>query len=351
MKILYFGVYKPSYPRNKIIIDGLRQNGADVTECQTYPGFGWQVRLLIKYFSIVRHFNSNIMIVGFPGQEVMFLAKIIYFKPIVFDVFTSHYMGYILDRQYFSKKSLRTLYYRFLDRWSCKLADSIFLDTQAHINFFTREFNLNPSKFTRIWLGANPELHKPKILDRDDSTFYILFWGSFIPLQGVDVIIKAAELLKNEKIEFNLIGKGQMFNEIKKMAQDKELTKINFLGKVSDKVLVEYITTTDLCLGVFSGGEKADITIQNKIFESLASKKPMITVKTTALRELLNDGQGLMLCEKNNPQDLANKIMILKNNPALRQKIAEEGYSLFNDRLTPKKIGQDLLKVLWTIKK
>src|SRR3989338_8849716 len=169
MRILYFGSYKPAYPRNKVILDGLRENGVDVVECNERSlSLVRLFKLLVKYLKLKKDFDA--MIVGFPGQEVMFLARLLTLrpflgrarKPIIFDVFTSHYMGYILDRQYFSKKSWRAKYYRFLDRWSCKLADIVILDTQAHIEYFAKEFNLPASKFRRIWLGANTALHQPK---------------------------------------------------------------------------------------------------------------------------------------------------------------------------------------------
>ena len=344
MKILYFGYYKPSYPRNRIIIDGLRANGVTVIECnETSHSFLRFFRLFFKYLKSEKDYDF--MLVGFPGQEVMFLAKLLSRKPIIFDVFTSHYMGYILDRKYFSKNSLRAKYYRFLDRWSCKLADIIILDTQAHIDYFAKEFNLPASKFKRIWLGANPELHYPRP-NQKLGIFSALFWGNFIPLQGVEYIIKSAKILENEPIIFNLIGKGQTYDKNRSLAEELKLKNVNFLGRLSDDILVDYIRDADICLGTFSDGIKADITIQNKIFESLASKKTMITEKTSSIQELLSDRQGVLLCEKADPEDLTKKILILKNNKVQREAIAEEGYRLFLDKLTPQKITQDLLTIL-----
>ncbi len=342
MKILYFGSYKPSYPRNKIIIDGLLQNGVEVVECNDRtPSFLRFFKVAWKYLHLKKDFDA--VIVGFPGQEMMFLAKILSRKPIIFDVFTSHYMGYILDRKYFSQGSLRAKYYRFLDRWSCMLADVVFLDTQAHIDFFVREFNLDSKKFKRVWLGANPQLHKPRDASRHSGLFSVLFWGNFIPLQGIETIIRAANLLRHEPIRFTLIGQGQTQEANKKLAQELQLTNVLFLGRLPDESLVEHIASTDVCLGVFSSGEKADITIQNKIFESLASRKPMVTIETTALHELLDDGEGVVFCKKADPKDLAEKILELKNNPELRDRIARKGYTLFIEKLTPEKVVRDLI--------
>lgn len=344
-RILYFGSYKSSYPRNRVIIDGLRQNGVEVIECNDRSRRPLSfLKLLRKYLRLDN--DCDAVIIGFPGQEVMFLAKLLFFpKPIVFDVFTSHYMGYVFDRKYFSKNSWRAKYYKFLDRWSCKLADLVILDTQAHIDYFVKEFNLPTKKFRRIWLGANTRLHQPR-KRANGGMFSVLFWGSFIPLQGVEHIVRAAKILEKEPVVFNLIGYGQTYEKNKKLAQDLGIKNINFLGRVSDEALIEHIRETDACLGTFSDSLKADITIQNKIFESLASQKPIITEESSAIRELLKDGQGAVFCKKADPNDLADKILMLKNNPTLRNKLAQDGYELFLEKLTPQKIGRELALVL-----
>lgn len=344
MKILYFGSYKPSYSRNKIILNGLRENGVTVVECNDRsPNILRFFKLFIKYIRLEKDYDF--MIVGFPGQEVMFLARLLTRKPIIFDVFTSHYMGYILDRKYFLKDSWRAKYYRFLDTWSCRLADVIILDTQAHIDFFVEEFNLLPSKFKRVWLGADPVLHHPRPKS-DSNNFSALFWGSFIPLQGVEHIISAAKILEKESVTFNLIGFGQTHEDNKKLAERLGLKNVNFLGRVSDEVLVDYIRDADICLGTFSDSLKADITIQNKIFEALASKKTIITEETSSIRELLNDHEGVVFCCKANAEDLVDKIRFLKKNPILNQEIALRGYNLFQERLTAKKITENLVLII-----
>ena len=47
-----------------------------------------------------------------------------------------------------------------------------------------------------------------------------------------------------------------------------------------------------------------------------------------------------------NANDLADKIMELKNNQKLRQRIAENGYRFCLDNLTPKKTAGELIKIL-----
>ncbi len=342
LRILYVGSYKPSYPRNKIVIDGLRKNGALVTECnERSSGFLKYIRLAVRLLRL--RGTYDVMLVGFPGQEVMFIARLFASAPIVFDVFTSHYMGYILDRAYFKPDSFRAKIYRFLDYWSCRFADMIILDTNAHIDFFVHEFKLPRDKFQRIFLGANTDLHFPRVQEKNSQEFTVLFWGSFIPLQGTEYILEAARLLRDEHIRFVLIGDGQKRARDMQEVQRLQITNIRFPGKVSDEALIDYIRNADVCLGAFSEGQKADITIQNKIFETLASRKPLITMRTMAIGELLTDTEQCLLCEKANPEDLAKKIILLRDDEALRTSLAERGYQFFRNYLTEESIGRELL--------
>lgn len=348
LRVLYVGSYKPTYPRNKIFIDGLRRTGASVVECNE-RGSGWLKYIKLGFRLLRLRGTYDIMLVGFPGQEVMLMARLLSSAPIVFDVFTSHYMGYILDRKYFSPRSVQAKIYRFLDWWSCRLADAVLLDTNAHIDFFVREFGLPRDKFHRIFLGANTDLHYSRQSSRSSRPFTVLFWGSFIPLQGTEHIIDAAEILRDQDIHFILIGDGQQRQHDRDDAVRRHLTHIEFPGKVSDDRLVGYIRDADICLGAFSDGEKADITIQNKIFETLASRKPLITMRTTALRELLVDGTHCLVCEKADASDLARKIIRLRDDPIFRNSITENGHQFFRNHLTEEHIGRGLASLLTTL--
>lgn len=355
MKVLYFGSYSHNNSRNANLIQGLCANGVEVLECRVAAGFLPLVllKLFFKYWRFVGKYGA--MVVGFSGQEVMFLARLLTLppwsgltrKPLIFDVFTSHYMGYVLDRKYFSPQSGRAKYYHWLDRWSCQLADEVILDTQAHIDYFVKEFNLPKDKFSRIWLGANTEhFHYREEAERLPY-FSVVFWGNFIPLQGVEYIIRAAKILEKEPIKFLLIGSaGQTFEENKKLAEELQLKNVIFGGQYSWADLYRAIALADVCLGAFSDSIKADLTIQNKIYEALASGKAVVTARTTALPELLQDGEDCLMVNKADPADLAEKILQLKNNPALMDRLAVNGYKFFQENLTEKKLGENLRQII-----
>lgn len=354
MTVLYFGNYRSNYPRNRVLINGLRQNGVKIIECNVRNNGFWSlITLFFKYLKSKTHYDF--LVVGFPGQEAMFLARFLTLrlgsgrarKPIIFDAFTSHYGGYILDRKYFSTKSFRAKYYRFLDKWSCKLADLILLDTLVHIDFFVQEFGLPKEKFIRVFVGTDSNIFYPREnpdIGRSKSPFRVHFHGHYIPLQGIRYIIEAAKLLENEDISFNLIGRGQTFKEDRKLAERLGLKIINFIDSVSYDKLPEYMAQADVCLGIFGDSPKTDLVIPNKLYEALAMAKPVITADTPAVRELLTDGVNVFLCRKANPESLAEKILLVRDEPAIAEKAALNGRRLFEEKLKEKTLGAELLE-------
>lgn len=352
MKILYFGFYDPNYSRNQVIIKGLKSNGATVEELRENRRgiFNW-LRLLIDYLK--KRNNYDCIIVGFPGQELMVTLKVVHFifrktRPVVFDVFTSHYGGYVLDRKSVKPGSLKAKYYWWLDRLSCLEANLVLLDTRAHIEFFVKEFRIPEGRFIRAWIGADPEVYY-SVESKSQGIFTVVFFGTFIPLQGVLYIIRAAEILSNEKVRFVLIGKGQEKNKALALAKESNLKNIVFKGFMSSGDIINEVAQGDICLGILGDTIKTTQVIPNKVYEAAAMKKTIITADTPAIRELFDDND-LYLIERANPQALADAVIKLMNNSKLRKQLAESGFKKYKENATPNIIGQGILEAIKNVK-
>ena len=110
------------YPRNRVIIEGLRRNGAEVVECHEDFWTGTDEKLeglkdrslmlkkllglLRTYVKLVRKFGKagpyDAIIVGYAGHIDIFLARFLNLfrrKPIIFDAFLSLYDTTVMDRK------------------------------------------------------------------------------------------------------------------------------------------------------------------------------------------------------------------------------------------------------------
>ena len=348
LTVCYFGIYNPDYSRNRVLIKGLKQNDVQVIECNQRGGRWKYIKLFFKHWQIRN--NYDFMIVGFPGQSVIWLAKLISKKPIIFDAFASIYDSMIEDRKLIKPKSLKALYYWFLDWLSCRLAAKILLDTEAHINYFIKQFHLKKNKFEKIFVGSDDEIMRPMDKKLNRNYFLVHFHGNFIPLQGIEYIIKAAKILDKDNVKFNIVGKGQEYKKIMELVKEFEISNINFIDPVPYEELKDYIAEADICLGIFGNTAKAKRVIPNKVYEYLAVSKPVITGDSPAAREILEDRKHCLFCRLTDADDLAKKISELKNNPDLADQITKNGHQLFKDFFSPKVLGERLVKIIKDIK-
>ena len=346
MRVLLFGKYDASYSRNRIILKALRSHGVAVMECCVSPaGYLWPVKLVFKFLRMRPEFD--VLLVAFPGQEVVPVARLLTRKPILFDAFTSHYGGYILDRGVAGIHSLRARWYRFIDRLSCSLATRVLLDTDAHIAFFVREFAVPKGKFTRLFVGTDTDVFKSS-LPTAHMGFVVHFHGNFIPIQGVQTIIRAAALITEPAIRFRIVGTGQTYRYVKDLAERLAVKNVEFLQPVSYQQLAERITDSDICLGVFGTTPKTQLVIPNKVYEALAVGRPVITADTSAIRELLSPDSAVLV-PPGDERALADVIVRLFSEPELRARMAAMAEAVFRSRCSLEVLGKELTGTIYSL--
>lgn len=339
MILCFFGDYDPEYSRNRVIIKGLRVNGVMVEECNVR--FSWFKKYVELWKAHRKVGNYDAMIVGYSNDRgVMLFAKMIARGPVVWDAFYSVYDMWVNDRKLISRFSIKALYYWLSDQLCCWFADAILLDTNAHTDYFLKTFFVKKEKFERVLVGTDDEIFFPRNTKKEGNEFRVHFHGKFIPLQGVTYIIEAAALVKEEGIRFQIIGRGQDYKKARELAGKLNVQDIEWIDRVPYNELAVYMEKGDVCLGIFGDTGKTEQVIPNKVYEAVAMKKPVITADTPAIRELFAHKKDVFLCRRADAQSIADAILELKNNAALRNEIAEGGYALFQKNATPKVIGK-----------
>ncbi len=333
MKVLYWGTYDAEYVRNRVIIQGLRENGVDVEECHVTlwrntddkvrnARKGWwrpalvvrlvwaYLRLLLKYVAAGRY---DALFVGYAGHLDIYLARLLSWlarRPVIFDAYLSLHETIVEDRGLVKPGSVADRLLYWVERTGCTLADLVLLDTETNVTYFSEKFKLPRGHFLRVWVGADP-VFQPMTCTRDDGRFRALYFGKFIPLHGIEHIIRAAWLLRDHpEIEFKFIGDGQTYDDMRKLACDLELTNVTWGPRwLEPSELAKEIACADVCLGIFGTSPKAQRVIPTKVFAALAMGKPVITADTPAVRELLTDGKDAWLCRPADARSLANGVI------------------------------------------
>ena len=363
MRVCYFGTYRTEYARNQISIEGLRQAGIEVTECHVklWKGVedrvriatgGWLhptfwLRVLSVYLKLFKRYRQvgryDILIVGYPGHFDVFLARLLSWlrqKPLVWDVLNSMYL-ITLERGILQRRPFVAKLIWWLEKAACQLPDLLILDTQDFVHWFHHNFGTNTARFRLVPIGADERFFHPiQSPPKTNSKFVVIYYGSYIPNHGVQVVVSAAHLLQSDTaIHFEMIGTGPDLPKAREFAEHLSLQNITFTDWLERDQLAQRIAAADLVLGAFGNTQQMRLTNNNKIFEGFAMRKPVISSKSPALPTNLQHLIHLYLCEPSSPHSLAEGIQILKANRVICQNLADQGYRIFQEHFDVSHIG------------
>ncbi|HEX2694212.1 MAG TPA: hypothetical protein VHP61_00545, partial [Acidobacteriota bacterium] len=225
MNFLFLGGYDPAYQRNAVIRRGLVAHGDIVVEYPADPSFKAWVRypLLLARIAArsgtlthartgthpaasrfpLRRANA-IYVPAFCQKDVplaRFLATLVA-RPLVFDPLAPRYETKILDRRRRPADSLTARWNWWIDALAFRLSDIVLADTAAHAAYYASAFGVSPRKLVVVPVGYDDALFDPDrvppVTARASASapagaaFTVLFFGSFLPLHGVDAVVEAA---------------------------------------------------------------------------------------------------------------------------------------------------------------
>jgi glycosyltransferase involved in cell wall biosynthesis len=347
MKILFISGREISYSRNRIILDILSKNH-DVKICTTRFN-NYFLRIISSFFVFLFwniFYKKDIIFIGFFGQPLVPFIRLFSRKKIIFDAYLSMYNTLVEDRKVLNNSFFKR-FIKIFEFLSCKYADKILLDTNQSINYFLKLYKVDKSKFYRLLIGVDDTIFDRKLIKREGKKFNVFFHGNFIPLQGVEYIIKAANLVKDQKdISFYLIGSGASFFKCKSLALKYGLKNIFFLGRKKYLEIPSLLNDADIGLGIFGNTVKTKLVIPNKVYELAALSIPIITSTSKAINEVFKHKEDIFLCKAANPEDLADSILLLKKNTKLRRKIGINAYKTFKSKFSKKELSKTLNEII-----
>jgi len=354
MRVLFIVGREISYPRNEVLLRAFKRFAQVEVLGSRRPPSSLIVRsLTLTAKSIPRVINKNydLVFVGFFGHLLMLPIGVLSRRPILFDAFVSTYDTFVQDRQLFSESSIRGKLALWLDIHACRNAWRVLLDTPLHCKYFIDQFSLPIEKLFSLPVGCNEDLFFPQPSGQQAQFAElpyakVLYYSSYLPLHGVDIVVQAAALLRSERISFRLIGAGQEYNRIRHLADEMSLTNIDFVAPVPLEQLPNELAGADICLGGhFSTGDKAGRVIPGKVYQILATERPLIAGDTPANRDFLTHNKNAFLCQVGNPEALAAAIFALHNDSSMCFRLASEGRKLYETICSEAVITQRLYDI------
>jgi glycosyltransferase involved in cell wall biosynthesis len=305
--ILWWGRFDPDYSRNRIVRQLLLTCGYRVVDFRPRSSLFGSIEAFFSrlerpdavWVPTFRHRD-------FPSaRRFADRCKV----PLVFDPLISSWDKVVFERRKYSAQSRQAQKLFEQEREYFSRADLVIADTQPHARFYIDTLSASEWAAKVVPVGAEEHLFKPSPtspagLDRKPE---ILFYGSFISLQGPEIIVEAARQVP--EANWTLLGEGPLRN----ICENKGAgcPHIRFEKWLPYERLAERISRADILLGIFGESDKAGRVIPNKAYQALACGRPLVTRTSPAYPAALKDdggSSGITFVNPNDPGQLAEAV-------------------------------------------
>ena len=218
----------------------------------------------------------------------------------------------------------------WLERFLYSHADQVIVNSPGYLEHVRQR---GAEGVTLIPNGVDPEMFKiPENLSKTrkelgfEGKFVVLYAGAHGMSNDLGILIKAANILRDKpQILFVLVGDGKDKPKLKSEAESLKLDNVLFLPSVKKEKMGAILSAADACVAILKPIDMYKTTYPNKVFDYMASGTPVLLAIDGVIRKVIEDANSGLFIRPGNPQDLAQGIMDLYQNPELAKQMGKSG--------------------------
>lgn len=195
-----------------------------------------------------------------------------------------------------------------------------------------------PLEKHRNWFAWKHHLVEP---------FTVLYSGNLGRCHDVETLLNAAKLLKDEPVQFVIVGSGAKRQALMQDVERHQLSRVRFLPYQNRNDLPYSLTACDLALVSIEQGMEG-LVAPSKLYSALAAGRPIgvICEDSSYLRSLIDDAQCGITVTNGDAEGLASFIKLLQGDRALAERMGAAGRHYLQAHFTPERCAQHYANVV-----
>jgi hypothetical protein len=149
--------------------------------------------------------------------------------------------------------------------------------------------------------------------------FIVAYVGTHGLAQGLEVVVQAADLVRDSDIHFLFVGEGARRRDLMELSAGLGLKNVTFLGAVPSEAAVDYLALADAIVVPLKKSTLFDGAMPSKIFEAAAMEKPILLSASGISADLVRRYDAGLVVAPEDPVALAAAAMRLKSDVQLRE--------------------------------
>ena len=168
-------------------------------------------------------------------------------------------------------------------------------------------------------------------LGLDPGGFVVVYAGIFNPPQGLDVLLEAAKILQADEhaaatpIQFALVGDGSERARLAQRVQNEGLSHVVQLVPEQPRERIPAILSAASAIAVTLRKRRDTHTVPSKIYESMASGRPVLVSADGAPAQILLESRSGLASPAEDAPGLVQAILTLTRDPAEAVAMGQRG--------------------------
>jgi phosphatidylinositol alpha-1,6-mannosyltransferase len=218
-------------------------------------------------------------------------------------------------------------------------ADKVIAVSSFTCDALTHEMGLRAEQVSLVQNGVDTDRFTPG--ERDESLMakhklqgkkVVLTLGRLVARKGADMSIRAMAKVVRQRpdVHYLIVGEGELRPELERIIAQEELADhVTLVGKASEDDLVRYFRLCDLFLMPNRTMPDGDTEGFGLVFrEANACGKPVIGGRAGGVVEAVVEGESGYLVNGEDPDEIAEKVLVLLNDEALARSLGMRGLEI-----------------------
>lgn len=176
------------------------------------------------------------------------------------------------------------------------------------------------------------------VVNKKDDQFKVIYTGNIGLAQDVEFLKKLVQHLNQHHISITIVGYGQKKNELFKFISDNKLANVTIENPTTRHECLKLNAKHDVGVLALNNKEVFDTVLPGKLIDYMSSGLPVVAAVSGYSKKLIEQNRTGFVSENRDAAEIVEYILMLKNNPEVRQKIANNSMNLIKKQFLWEKI-------------
>ncbi len=297
---------------------------------------------MTRIFLEARRFDVvHVQYLSVRGLDVWWLRAIARRTPVVYTVHN------LYPHDVPQRGRMHRLFHRIYNQ-----SQALFAHSDATVDGLVRKFGVPPHRITKVmhgnmnYLRTQRGVPEPVDIGLDPTgPPLVLLFGTFRHGKGVDVLLRAASLMRRDGVTFNVLVAGAPGVDpqpYRKLVRELNLEScVTFrLERVDEEAVTTYFKTAAVVALPYREIDQSGV-----LMSALSLGRPVVATRLAGLEEVVHESGAGILVSVDDPQELADAITRLLTDEPYRRQCEARALRYADSTLDWKPIAQKSIEV------